>query len=75
MALHGSAASLQDIHAFMTNLEHHAAFWHAALASHRLEHQESQQARASQASMATPDTMQPGRGVDFQLTVGYRPSW
>ena len=74
VALHGSAASLHDIHTFMTNLEQHAAFRHAALASHRLEHQESQPARASQASMATPDTLQPARGVDFQLTVGYRPS-
>ncbi len=74
VALHGSAASLQDIHTFMTNLEQHAAFRHAALASHRLEHQEGQSSRASQASMATPDTMQSARGVDFQLTVGYRPS-
>ncbi len=73
VALHGSAASLQDIHTFMTNLEHHAAFRHAALASHRLEHQESQPAGGSQASMATPDTVHSARGVDFQLTVGYRP--
>ena len=72
VALHGSAASLQDIRTFMTNLEHHTAFRHAALASHRLEHQERQ---PSQASMAVPDTMQSARGVDFQLTVGYRPSW
>ena len=72
VALHGSAAALQDIRTFMTNLEHHTAFRHAALASHRLEHQERQ---PSQASMAVPDTMQSERGVDFQLTVGYRPSW
>lgn len=73
VALHGSAASLQDIHTFMTSLDHHAVFRHAALASHRLEHQESQPSRTSQAGVATPDTAQSAPGVEFQLTVGYRP--
>lgn len=73
VALHGSASSLQDIHAFMSNLEHHAAFRHATLASHRIEHQESQPARPSEASPVGLDTARSARGVDFQLAVGYRP--
>lgn len=69
------AASLQDINTFMTSLEHHAAFRHAALVSHRLEQQESQQARPLRVS-ETEQTMPPtARGVEFQLTVVYRPSF
>ncbi len=73
IALHGSAASLQDLHAFMSNLEHHTAFRHATLASHRIVHPESHPLRPSQTNPAELDTLRSAPSVDFQLAVGYRP--
>lgn len=75
IALHGSAASLHEVQTFMARLEQHAAFRHATLASHRLEHPDTSQAHSSQ-TIEVERARSPVAGrVDFQLTVGYRPSF
>lgn len=75
VSLHGAAPALQDVNSFMTRLEQHEAFRHAALASHRLEQQTSQQVRQPQAAGTKQDRPEAERGVEFQMTVVYRPSF
>lgn len=75
IALHGSAASLQEVQTFVARLEQHAGFRHATLASHRLEHPDTPQPHSPQAIELERARSPVAGRVDFQLTVGYRPSF
>ncbi len=75
VALHGSAASLHDVQTFMARLEQHAAFRQATLTSHRLEPPDTPQAHAVHSIEVEPARIPVAGKVDFQLTVGYRPSF
>lgn len=67
VALHGTTLTLQDLNTLVDKLQNHGAFRKAALSDHRV--QEPQDGKGGRPQGVAPE------GVEFNLTVVYRPTF